>query len=113
MGYHEQVDYLENQCRRNNLVINGLGTDKADETWAETESKVQELLTTKLKLNAPVEIERAHRNGKFRGNGEKPRSVVIKLLRFKDKQQILSRAKYLKNTAIYINEDYYGRLCCH
>lgn len=32
IGYQEQIDYLENQCRRNNLVINGLGPDKADET---------------------------------------------------------------------------------
>lgn len=54
MGYHEQIDYLENQCWRNNLVINGLGPDEADKTWEETESKVQELLTTKLNLNAAV-----------------------------------------------------------
>lgn len=89
MGYHEQVEYLENQCWKNNLVINGLGPDEAEETWEETESRVQELLTTKLNLNAAVKIERAHRNGNFRGNEEKPRSVVIKLLCFKDKQLIL------------------------
>lgn len=118
MGYQEQICYLENQCRRNNLVINGLGPDKADETWAETESKVQELLTTKLKLNDTIEFERAHMNGKFSGNGEKPRSVVMKPLCFKDKQLILSRANYLKNTSIYINEDYSERVrreelnCC-
>lgn len=34
-GLCEQMDYLENQCRRNNLVIDRLGPDKADaETWA-------------------------------------------------------------------------------
>lgn len=65
-AYCEQIDNLENQCRRNNLVISGLEPDKAVETWAETESKVQELFKSKLKLEAPVEIERAHRNGKFR-----------------------------------------------
>ncbi len=74
-------------------MINGRGPDKADENWAETQSKVQELLTTKLKLDAPVEIERAHRNGRFRGDSERPRSVVFKLLRFKDKQLISARAE--------------------
>lgn len=72
------MDYLENQCRRNNLVINVLGLDKADETWAESESEVQDLLTKKLKLETPVETERSHQNARFRGDGEKPRSVVIK-----------------------------------
>lgn len=110
-AYCEQIDYLENQSRRNNLVISGLGPDKADETWAETESKVQELFTTKLKLDASVEIERARRNGRYRVDSERPRSVVVKLLRFKDKQQILARARSnLKTTSVYINEDYSERV---
>lgn len=100
------MDYLENQSRRNNLVINGLGPDKSDET-----SKVQEPFTNKLKLDASVEIERAHRNGKFRGDSETPRSVVIKLLCFKDKQLILARARSnLKNTSDFISEDFSERV---
>lgn len=110
-GGYEQMEYLENQCRRNNLVINGLGPDKEDETWDETEAKVQAMLATQLKIETSVEIERAHRNGKFRGNKEKPRTVVIKLLRFKDKQLILARAKaHLRNTSIYISEDFSDRV---
>ena len=86
-------------------MINGLGPDKDDETWAETEAKVQEMFTTKLKMETPVEIERAHRNGKFRGDREKQRTVVIKLLRFKDKQLILAKARAnLKSTSI--SEDF-------
>ena len=101
-AYCEQIDYLENQSRRNNLVISGLGPDKAEETWAETESKVQELFTSNLKLEAPVEIERAHRIGKFRDDSERPRSVVVKLLRFKDRQSVLDRARsHLKNEEIH------------
>lgn len=68
---------------------------------------MQELFTTKLKLVDPVEIERAHRNGKFRGDGKRPRSVVIKLLCFKDKQLIMAKARAnLKNTSININDDF-------
>ena len=108
----EKLDYLENQTRRNNLVIEGIKTDKADETWAETETKVKELFTSKLKLDPDtVEIERAHRNGKFRGDPEKPRPVVVKLLRFKDKQLIMTRARAnLRDTSVYINEDFSDQL---
>ena len=51
-----------------------------------------------------MEIERAHRVG--RKNRSKPRTIVCKLLRFKDKQNILRKAKLLKGTNIFINEDY-------
>ena len=51
-----------------------------------------------------VEIERAHRAGRKRRN--KPRTIVCKLLLFKDKQDILRKAKLLKETNIFINEDY-------
>ena len=43
-----------------------------------------------------VEIERAHRAG--RKSRSKPRTIVCKLLRFKDKQNILRKAKLLKGT---------------
>ena len=49
-----------------------------------------------------VEIERAHRGG--RKSRSKPRIIVCKLLRFKDKQNILT--KLLKGTNIFISEDY-------
>ena len=48
-----------------------------------------------------VEIESAHRAGRKSRN--KPRTVVCKLLRFKD---ILRKTKLLKGTNIFINEDY-------
>lgn len=103
-----KMDYLENQSRRNNIIIEGLGPDKEYETWAETENKVCEMFTKNLKLNPKVtEIELAHRNGKFKQNGDKPRPVVVKLLRFKDRELILSKAKAeLRKTSIYINEDF-------
>ena len=41
-----------------------------------------------------------------RKSRSKPRTIVCKLLRFKDKQNILRKAKLLKGTDIFINEDY-------
>ena len=49
-------------------------------------------------------IERAHRAG--RKSRSKPRIIVCKLLRFKDKRNIFSKAKLLKGINIFINEDY-------
>lgn len=72
---------------------------------------MQEMFTTKLRMETSVEIERAHRNGKFRGDREKPRAVLTKLLRFKDKPLVLAMAKAnLKNTSIYISEDFSERV---
>ena len=51
-----------------------------------------------------VEVERAYRAGRKSRN--KPRTIVCKLLRFKDKQNILRKAKLLKGTNTFINEDY-------
>ena len=51
-----------------------------------------------------VEIERAHRAGRKSTN--KPKTIVCKLLRFKDKQSILRKAKLLKGANTFINEDY-------
>ena len=104
----KKVDYLENQSRRNNIVIDGIEGDNSKETWAETEGKVRDLLTKNLKLEAKdIEIERAHRNGVMKKDNPRPRQVVVRLLRYKDKQLILNRARsHLKNTPIYINEDF-------
>ncbi|KAI8499875.1 hypothetical protein Bbelb_221920 [Branchiostoma belcheri] len=100
-----KVDYLENQSRRNNILIDGVA-DTKDETWEQCEQKVRELVKEKLKLDPKqIEIERAHRNGRF-NDGGRPRPIVAKLLRYKDRDQIMKRAKYLKGTHIYINEDY-------
>ncbi|XP_041664752.1 zinc finger protein 37-like [Cheilinus undulatus] len=108
----ERLDYLESQSRRNNIIIDGISSDHAEETWAETESKVRELLTTKLKLEAnSIHIEQAHRRGKFREEAEKPRSIVVKLLSFKEKTLIMEKARaHLKNTSVHINEDFSEKL---
>ncbi|KAI8507447.1 hypothetical protein Bbelb_148270 [Branchiostoma belcheri] len=100
-----KTDYLENQSRRNNILIDGI-TDVKEESWEECEQKVRSLLKEKLQLDPKkIEIERAHRNGRFQPDA-RPRSIVAKLLRFKDKEAILQRARYLKGSNIFINEDF-------
>ena len=52
------------------------------------------MITDELKMNhRKIEVERAHRTGKpTTGPGDMPRTLVAKLLRFKDKVAVLERA---------------------
>ena len=103
----DKRDYLENQSRRNNIRIDGLEEDN-NESWEQSETKVRALLQEKLNLDpTTIEIERAHRTG--RKAGGKPRQIVAKFLRLKDKISILKSARLLKGSGIFINEDYSQR----
>ena len=100
-----KLDYLENQSRRSNVIIDGI-PDVKSESWSDAEIKVKNVFTDHLKIDPKlIEIERAHRVGKYDPTG-RPRSIVAKLLRFKDKEEIFKRSKNLKGTNIYINEDF-------
>jgi hypothetical protein len=88
-------DYLEGQSRRNNMV-DGIA-ESPHETWTESEDKVREIISEKLKMDhRKIEVELSHRTGKLTtGQGDRPRPIVVKFLRFKDKVAILQRAKKL------------------
>ena len=87
---------LEDRSRRNNIRIDGIEDDQKE----------------KLGLENEVEIERCHRmkkKNKDQSNNERrshPRTIVCKLLRFKDKQKIIQNSKKLKNTGIFVCEDF-------
>ena len=98
-------DYLENQSRRNNILVDGI-EDSKSESWQDTEIKLKKMMSDKLDLDSKlIEVERAHRIGTFLPDG-RPRAIVAKLLRYKDKEEILKRAKRLKGSKIFINEDF-------
>ena len=88
---------LEDRSRRNNLRFDGLMEDP-NETWDDCERKVQDFLLNKLNIEGNIEINRCHRFGKRRGS--RPRTIVCRFLRFKDKQKIIQNAKKLKDTGI-------------
>ena len=101
----EKLDYIENQTRRNNILVDGIPDEKG-ENWNESERKVRAVLQRNMGLDIKnIEFERAHRIGMFK-EGRKPRPIIVKLLRFKDKQTIQACANKLKGSNIYINEDF-------
>ena len=85
------IEYLENQSRRNNVKILGIPEDDDEKSWDDTESKVKEAIKNKLGIEDEIKIERAHRIGKrstddgkqrnswhgTRSNG--PRPIVAKI----------------------------------
>ncbi|XP_065665549.1 uncharacterized protein LOC136086975 [Hydra vulgaris] len=93
---------IEDRSRRNNLRIDGL-KESENENWNKTELKVQKFFEDLLGLKS-IKIERAHRTG-IR-DSKKIRTVVIKLLNYKDKVAILKNVQKLKGKKVYVNEDY-------
>jgi DNA-directed RNA polymerase beta subunit len=95
---------LENRSRRNNLRIDGV-KEKPGETWNECENTVKDIFKNQLKINSEVVVERAHRVGKTK-DSKIPRTIVLKLLNYQDKNKILNAVKNLKGTGVFINEDF-------
>ncbi|XP_065642544.1 uncharacterized protein LOC136074167 [Hydra vulgaris] len=95
---------LENRSRRNNLRIDGI-KENPEENWSDCEKAVKDIFKTKLNILSEVVVERAHRVGAVKDN-KTPRSIVLKLLNYHDKNKILSSVNKLKGTGIYIKEDY-------
>ena len=112
--YNSQVDFnfaydklidLEDRSRRNNLRISGISESKY-ETWEKCEEKVDEVFREKLGLDN-IHIERAHRVKRGKNDkSTKPRTIVCNLLSFKEKKLVMKNAKKLKNTNIFIDEDF-------
>lgn len=91
----ERHDRMENQNRRDNLVFYGI-PESDRETWEESEKKVRDHVTKHLdmdraKSDVELPIERAHRVGKRSTGRERP--VVVRFTRWKDKEEILQKAR--------------------
>ncbi|XP_072926371.1 tRNA-specific adenosine deaminase 1 isoform X3 [Hemitrygon akajei] len=87
-----KIDKLENFSRRNNIKIVGL---KEDIEGEDPINFFQKWIPEKLEMEGetPIEIERAHRSLRSRPRADQnPRSILIKCLRYQDKEKILKAA---------------------
>ena len=100
------INYVENQTRRNNLRIDGVA-EIAAENWADTEAVVRKSFTTALKLPeaqaSAIRIEHAHRTGP--SSTGRPKTIVVRLETYKDRDCILQAARKEKPRGIFVNED--------
>ncbi|XP_065675759.1 uncharacterized protein LOC136091967 [Hydra vulgaris] len=81
-----KIREIEDRSRRNNLRIDGIKESEG------------------LK---DIKIEKANRT--VHKDSVRPKTVIIKLLNFKDKVDILKKTPNLKGKNIYINEDFYAK----
>lgn len=105
-----KADFLDNQARRTNIVIDGI-PEAEKENGSDSEEKVLALIKDKLDLDPNgIGIDSVMRVGKVNksddGTMTRPRPIVVKFHRIKDRDTVLRSAKKLKGTRIYINEDY-------
>ena len=101
----QQVDDLSNRSRRNNIVVWGI-PEGSEENPSECADFVSDFLKNHMKVpdGDEIEIERAHRSPAGRLakpqqiSRKYPRPIHVKLLRFKDRDNLLRNAgKYLKD----------------
>ena len=72
----DKSDNLEGQSRRNNMVVDGIA-ESPHETWMESEDKVREMISEKLKMNYwKIEVECAQSTGR---NTTGPDRTILKL----------------------------------
>lgn len=101
---HEiMINNLEQYTRRNSIRIYGLPDDK-NESVEESREQVLKMCNDKLKIKlSQVEIDIAHRLGKFTPDGNRP--IICKFTSRMRKRSIISVRKLLKGTSIVIRED--------
>ncbi|MDD9361400.1 MAG: hypothetical protein PV344_00495, partial [Anaplasma sp.] len=100
---NSRCDDAENRLRRLNLLFFGI-PDSQTKTWTQSEEKVVQLCAQSLGVEiSPDNLERSHRLGKFSVN--KNRLIIVRFLRFKDKQNVLFSGGKLKDTQYAVRED--------
>ena len=60
-----RVDYQEDSSRRLNLRFSGIVDHKRHENWENSEALVLNVIKSKLGIKKDIEVERAHRTGKY------------------------------------------------
>ncbi|XP_049522591.1 uncharacterized protein LOC125945068 [Dermacentor silvarum] len=99
-------DDLENRYRRNNLLLHGL-TESPDETHDLLLSNISTLFEEQLEIKCPS-IERCHRIG--RRHADRPRPIIMKLLDYREKTNVLKNGHKLKGSDFRISEDFSQRV---
>lgn len=100
---YKKVDQLENQSRRNNIIIKGI-PERYKESWndcIETTVKIAKDLGVNIRK---IDVERAHRIK----SDKTPRPIISKLVYYQDKADIIDNRRLLKTKRpeVKIEEDF-------
>ena len=97
---------LDDLSRQNDLRVDDI-KERPNETWKDCKGEQHTLFKESLGIKEEVVIERAHRvkTDKFK-KGNTPRTIVSRILNYKDKVKILRNSEKPKGKNIFINEDF-------
>ena len=98
--YNKLID-LEDRSRRYSIRIDSV-VERKGETWEQCKDEVQTVIKEKLGLEN-IAKEEVHRS-KAKNSSSKPRTIVCKLLPYKQKIEILKNVKKLKSSDTFVNE---------
>ncbi|KAK6490190.1 hypothetical protein HHUSO_G4660 [Huso huso] len=95
----ERVEDLDNRGRRNNLRILAIPEDAEGNNMIQfLQNEIPKML--KHAFEGPLEIERAHRAlAPKPREGQRPRAIILKLLMFQIKEEIIRRAREMRYLA--------------
>ena len=104
----EQLRIQEDRSRRNNIRVDGIEEDE-NKTLENTKNKLRSFLYNELEIIDELFVERAlcvRRKESVKSNGNNtPRTIVAKLLDYKEKEEIMRRRYKLKDTMYSVRED--------
>ena len=98
---HHRLVYVEDSSRRSSLRFRGV-PEQPWETWEQCQAKILRFL--KENIGISPEIERAHRIGKI--EREINRDVIVKFLRYPDKEYIFNNRHRLSSSGIFVKQDF-------
>ncbi|XP_072174589.1 uncharacterized protein [Diadema setosum] len=102
---NQELDGMQSYISRENLLFHGLPQKEERE---DSEKVLRQFFVEHLKLEREkvegIEFQRAHRVNATGITG-RPRPIIARFLRYKDRTIVMQNAKNLKGTSMYITED--------
>ena len=96
----ERVTDLQCRNMRDNLIFSGIAEDASEDT----ETVLKGFINEHLKITEDIEFERCHRMGVRQG--QRPRAIVAKFSRFKERELVRKAAPKLKDKPYGVNIQY-------
>ena len=101
---NKELLYLEAYSRRENLIITGI--PETQDASEDTLQVIQDFMANELNVSdaANIDFQRVHRLGKPNHKG--PRAIIVRFLKYPDKERILSLGKHLRDKDIFMFSDF-------
>ena len=98
----QRVENQENYSRRNNLIIKGI-----PEGWGQNvDQMVRSFMNDYFWVPYDIAIERVHRLGKFTGNYDRPRPIIVRFVNFADRELVWNARHFLGKSGFGLDEDF-------